>query len=271
MSTVALRSPRTSSLARLAGARKAPFPRFIAPCDPVQHETPPVGPGWLYEIKVDGYRAQLHVHRGDVRVYSRRGLDWTAQFSAIADAAASLTDHDLVIDGEAVVYGATGLPDFQQLRRELGEHKSGRLAYHAFDLLYLDGYDLRGVAYVERKRRLEALLGKAPETFIYVEYLEANGRRVFAHGCEMGLEGLVAKRADAPYRSGRSDAWVKVKCVKSETFPIVAFVEKLGARPRKIASLYVGKREGGKLLYAGKARSGYTETVARELRERLDP
>jgi bifunctional non-homologous end joining protein LigD len=169
MSTVALRSPRTSSLARLVGARKAPFPGFIAPCDPVQHETPPAGPGWLYEIKVDGYRAQLHVHRGDARVYSRRGLDWTGQFSTIADAAASLTDHDLVIDGEAVVYGATGLPDSQQLRRELGEHKSGRLAYHAFDLLYLDGYDLRGVAYVERKRRLEALPGKASRTFVYVE------------------------------------------------------------------------------------------------------
>src|SRR5712671_4691312 len=197
MSTVALRSSPVSSLARLRGARKAAFPRFIAPS----------GPGWLYEIKADGYRAQLHVRGGDVRVYSRRGLDWTAQFSTIADAAATLADHDLVIDGEAVVYGATGLPDFQQLRRELGEHKSGRLVYHAFDLIYLDGYDLRGVAYVERKRRLEALLREAPKTFVYVEYLEAEGGRVFAHGCEMGLEGLVAKRADGSYRSGRSEAW----------------------------------------------------------------
>src|SRR4051812_22977002 len=215
MSPVALRSPPVSSLARRAGARKRPFPGFIAPCDPVQHETPPAEAGWLYEIKVDGYRAQLHVRHGNVRVYSRRGLDWTAQFSTIAQAAAALTGHDLVIDGEAVVYGAAGLPDFQQLRRELGEHKSGRLVYHAFDLLYLDGYDLRGVAYVERKRRLEALLGEAPKTFIYVEYLEADGRRVVAQGCKMGLEGVVAKRADAPYRSGRSETWVKVKCVKS--------------------------------------------------------
>src|SRR5438045_4775037 len=87
----------------------------------------------------------------------------------------------------------------------------------------------------------------------------------------MGLEGIVAKRVDAPYRSGRQDSWIKLKCVKSDTFPIIAFVEKLGARPRKIASLYVGRREGDRLLYAGKARSGYTETVAREIRERLDP
>ena len=94
---------------------------------------------------------------------------------------------------------------------------------------------------------------------------------MFEHACRIGLEGVVAKRVDATYRSGRQDSWIKLKCVKSDTFPIVAFVEKLGAHPRKIASLYVGRREGGRILYAGKARSGYTETIARELRERLDP
>jgi bifunctional non-homologous end joining protein LigD len=102
-------------------------------------------------------------------------------------------------------------------------------------------------------------------------YVEADGARVFEHACRMGLEGIVAKRVDAPYRSGRQDTWIKLKCVKSDTFPIVAFVEKLGAHPRKIASLYVGRWEGDRLVYAGKARSGYTETVAREVRERLDP
>ena len=111
----------------------------------------------------------------------------------------------------------------------------------------------------------------APPTLVYVDFLEADGTRVFEHACRMGLEGIVAKRVDAPYRSGRQDIWIKLKCVKSDTFPIVAFVEKLGARPRKIASLYVGRWEGDRLIYAGKARSGYTETVARELRERLDP
>ena len=106
---------------------------------------------------------------------------------------------------------------------------------------------------------------------MYVDFLEADGERVFEQACRMGLEGIVAKRVDTPYRSGRQDSWIKLKCVKSDTFPIIAFVEKLGARPRKIASLYVGRWEGDRLIYAGKARSGYTEAVARELRERLDP
>jgi bifunctional non-homologous end joining protein LigD len=118
---------------------------------------------------------------------------------------------------------------------------------------------------------LKSVLRKAPTTIAYVDYLEQDGARVFEQACRMGLEGIVAKRADTPYRSGRQDSWIKLKCVKSDTFPIVAFVEKLGAHPRKIASLYVGRREGQRLLYAGKARSGYTETVARQLRERLDP
>jgi len=138
----------------------------------------------------------------------------------------------MVIDGEAVVYGDTGRPDFQALRRELGGHKSSRVRYHAFDLLYLDGYDLRDVGYVERKRLLEEVLKRAPHTFVYVEYLKADGARVFEEACKLGLEGVVAKRGDAPYRSGRQESWIKLKCSKSETFPIVAFVEKLGGLTR---------------------------------------
>src|SRR5207237_2911696 len=135
-------------------------------------------------------------------------------------------------------------------------------------LLYLNGRDLRSLPLLERKQALKLLLRKAPSTIVYVDYLEEIGARVFEQACRMGLEGIVAKRADAPYRSGRQDSWIKLKCVKSDTFPIVAFVEKLGARPRKIASLYVGRRDGENLVYAGKVRTGYTEASARELRER---
>ena len=234
-------------------------------------ERPPRGADWAYEIKADGYRAQLHLEDGDVIVYSRTGLDWSEQFSSIAAAARKLNAKSAIIDGEAVVYGRGGLPDFQQLRRELGRKRSERVRYHAFDLLYLGGYDLRGAAYEDRKRLLQQVLKDAPETFIYVEALEADGEEVFANGCKLGLEGLVAKRLGQPYRSGRQESWIKLKCKKSETFPIVAFVEKLGAHPRKVASLYVGRRENGRLEYAGKVRTGYTETTARELRERLDP
>jgi bifunctional non-homologous end joining protein LigD len=271
MCALALRSSRSISLSRVRGARKAPVPDYIEPCDPTPREHAPTGSGWVYEIKGDGYRAQLRIREDEVRVYSRTGLDWTKQFSSIAAAAPALKAKTAIIDGEAVVYGTNGVPDFQQLRRELGGRKSERVRYHAFDLLYLDGYDLRGVPYIKRKKLLERLLNGAPETFIFVECIEADGNTVFEMACKLGVEGVIAKRMDAPYRSGRQENWIKLKCKKSETLPIVAFVEKLGAKPRKIASMYVGRREGGKLVYAGKVRTGYTENTARELRERLDP
>jgi bifunctional non-homologous end joining protein LigD len=269
MSVVALR-PSKPTLSRLDGARRSAFLKFIEPCDPTLRERPPAG-HWRWEIKADGYRAQLHLDRKQVIVFSRTGLDWTDQFSSLATAARSLKARAAVIDGEAVVYGKGGLPDFQQLRRELGARRSNRIRYHAFDLLYLDGYDLRNVAYASRKQVLKRLLDGAADPFVYVEDIAADGNEIFAKACAMGLEGLVGKRSDAPYRSGHASGWIKLKCKKSETFPIVAFVEKLGAHPRKVASLYVGRHANGSVVYAGKVRTGYTEATARELRERLDP
>jgi bifunctional non-homologous end joining protein LigD len=170
-----------------------------------------------------------------------------------------------------VVLGKTGLPDYQALERELGNRNSQRLAFYAFDLIYLNGRDLRRQPLIKRKAALQKLLAGAPEAVLYAEHLEVEGRAVFEHACRMGLEGIVSKRIDAPYRSGVQESWLKLKCIKSDTFPIVAFVEKLGANPRRIASLYIGRREGDRLTYAGKARSGYSEETARALRERLDP
>ena len=272
MCAVALkRSPRSRRFA-LRGAKPAPYPGFIAPCDPTLRERAPEGSDWLHEIKMDGYRAQLHIHDGRVRVFSRSGYDWTEQFSQIARAAEALSARELIIDGEATVVGKTGLPDFQALRRELAKKHTDRLIYMAFDLLYLDGHDLRGLQLIERKHALQEVLAKAPSKISYAEFVELqDGETVFRHACELGMEGIVSKRRDAPYRSGRQETWIKLKCIKSDTFPIVAFVEKLGARPRKIASLYVGRRDGERVLYAGKAGTGYTEKVARELREKLDP
>src|SRR3954467_15277871 len=249
MCAVALRQSRFG-VARVHGAIKAAIPGFIEPCDPTLRERPPRGEDWVYEIKGRRLpRPALHLRDGDAKVYSRTGLDWTQQFSSIAASADLLKANSAIVNGEAVVYGSGGLPDFQQLRRELGPKRSERVRYHAFDLLYLDGYDLRRVVYEERKRLLQRLLKDAPETFIYVEALAADGNLIFEKGCKLGLEGLVAKRLGQPYRSGRQESWIKLKCKKSETFPIVAFVEKLGARPRKVASLYVGRRQNGKLLY----------------------
>jgi bifunctional non-homologous end joining protein LigD len=238
------------------------MPGFIEPCDPTLHERAPTGSGWVYEIKTDGYRAQVHIRAKRVTVYSRSGYDWTDEFAPIAKAAARLKVREAIIDGEATVLGNTGLPDFQALRRELRNRQSKRLTFHAFDLLYLNGRDLRRAPLLERKEALKSVLDDGPPTLVYVDFLEGDGTRVFEQACRMGLEGIVAKRVDTPYRSGRQDSWIKLKCVKSDTFPIIAFVEKLGTRPRKIASLYIGRWEGDRLIYAGKARSGYTETVA---------
>jgi bifunctional non-homologous end joining protein LigD len=272
MPAVALRRSPRRRAAPIPGVKPARYPGFVGPCDPTLRERAPEGPEWLHEIKIDGYRGQLHVQAGRVRVYSRRGYDWTAQFHQIAKAAEALADRDLIIDGEATVLGNTGLPDFQALRRELAKKHSDRLTYLAFDLLYLDGYDLRRAPLIERRRALEDVLAQAPPTLVGAEYFDAGeGETLYRHACRMGLEGIVSKRRDSPYRSGRQESWIKLKCTKSDTFPIVAFVEKLGARPRRIASLYVGRHEGDRLVYAGKARSGYTLETARELRERLDP
>src|SRR3954463_5447335 len=271
MNDTAFQRARTGRRSKSLRAPKVPMQGFIEPCEPTLHERAPTGNEWVYEVKTDGYRAQVHLRDKRATIYSRSGYDWTDEFAPIAKAASKLKVREAIIDGEATVLGNTGLPDFQALRRELGNPESKRLIYHAFDLLYLNGRDLRRAPLLQRKEALKSMLEDGPPALVYVDFLEADGARVFEHACRMGLEGIVAKRVDAPYRSGRQDSWIKLKCTKSDTFPIVAFVEKLGARPRKIASLYVGRWDGDRLVYAGKARSGYTEAVAREFRERLDP
>jgi bifunctional non-homologous end joining protein LigD len=225
----------------------------------------------VHEIKFDGYRTQAHLQKGQPTIYTRAGYDWTLRFQPIADALTALPANELILDGEAVVADSRGIPDFGLLHADLAAGRKGRLLYYAFDLLYLDGFDLRPVPLSERKRALAELLAGASERILYAEHLQGDGAEIYDRACGMGLEGILSKQLEAPYHSGRTESWVKVKCGKRDAFPIVAFVEKLGAKPRRIASLYVGRREGDQLLYAGKVRSGYTEAVARNLRERLEP
>ncbi|HYC65103.1 MAG TPA: DNA ligase D [Reyranellaceae bacterium] len=245
-------------------------PGFIPFCDPTEVARPPTGEEWLHEIKWDGYRAQAHRDGDAVTVYSRSGLGWSDQFVTIARALPRLPGRSVILDGEAVVLGEGGRPDFQQLRRRLAD-PGAPVLYYVFDLLWLDGKDMRALPLVERKRRLKRLLAKPPPGMIYVDHLDVEGREVYEHGCRLGLEGIVSKKADAPYKSGRQSHWLKAKCRLTGTYPVIAFVEKLEARPRRIASLYVGRREGDRLLYAGKVVSGFTAESYRELRELLDP
>ncbi len=151
MRAVTLERPGSRAPARW---RSSPIPSYVQPCDPVLRKVPPSGDEWLYEIKWDGYRAQLHISGSDITVYSRKGFNWTDQFAAIAGAAKKLCVREAIIDGEAVVLGSKGIADFQALRRELRKEESDKLTYYAFDLLWLNGKDLRGLPLIERKARL---------------------------------------------------------------------------------------------------------------------
>lgn len=160
----------------------------------------------MHEIKWDGYRVQAHLADGKVTIYTRRGNDWTRQFRPIADAVSKLSAKRAIIDGEAVVLGANGVADFHELRREL-DGRSRRLRLQAFDLLAIAGGDLRPLPLLDRKARLEKLLAGAPPSIAYVDHMTGDSARILAHACRMGIEGIVSKRADSPYRSGRTTAW----------------------------------------------------------------
>jgi bifunctional non-homologous end joining protein LigD len=272
MSRAAARRSETVAVARVQGAKSAPFPDFIDPCLATLRHAAPTGAEWLHEIKLDGYRTQAHIHSGRAAIYTRRGYDWTDRFSSITEALRALPAKEAILDGEVVVLDDRGASDFHRLQEDLAKRRSDRLTYFAFDLLYLDGFDLRSTPLVHRKQLLAELLHGLSSTRVRLsEHIEADGLAVFERACSMRLEGIVSKQRDSPYRSGRQELWLKSKCTKSDSYPIVAFVEKLGAKPRRIASLYIGRREGDRLLYAGKVRTGYTDEVARHVREYLDP
>ena len=259
---------RQNRFAHFAGGREAAFPDFIEPAHPTQHDRPPTGDKWVHEIKVDGYRAQIHMKKGGARVFSRRGNDWTERFSSIAHSAKRLPVGEAVIDGEVIVATPDGLSDFSALQTELANDRSDRMTFYAFDLIYADGYDLRRAALVDRKAALSGLLAKSPRgCFLFADHVELDGVTVFGRACAMGVEGVVSKLRDSPYQSGRIDTWRKALCRKRDTFPVIGFIAE---QPRSIAALYLGRREGEELLYAGKAGTGFTFETARLLREKLN-
>ncbi len=248
----------------LPGAAPAPHPGFVAPCEPRLRRSPPTGERWLSEIKHDGYRVQAQLEGGRARLFTRRG---TPRFAALASALTDLPANNLVLDGEVIVQGETGVADFDALQADLASGRSERMVYFAFDLLYLDGFDLRNAPLIERKRILAALLDEAKsDCFHLAQHLEVAPALVFEQACAMGLEGIVCKLRDAPYRSGDRASWLKIKCVKHGVFPIIGFIP----APSAIAALHLARREGKALAYAGRAGTGFTQKSARELRQVLD-
>jgi bifunctional non-homologous end joining protein LigD len=243
---------------------KTPFPGFIAPALASKIDKVPSGDRWLHEIKFDGYRVQLRIANDDIKVFTRRGYDWTNRFRKVADDAYLINAGSAIIDGEVVVPAEDGTTDFSVLQNEL-KGKSTRIVLVAFDLLYLNGRDLRKLPLVERKAVLKKLIEKTPIQFS--ESFELDGREMFRHACRVGLEGVVSKVRDSRYPSDRTNDWVKVTCAQRETLPIAGFA----LDGNKWDGIYVGREKAGRLIYAGKVDHGFTPETEKELRARLKP
>jgi len=240
------------------------MPGFIKPQLATLKSKAPKGDQWLHEIKFDGYRVQAHLSAGKKKVYTRNGLDWTKRFSVIAGALD--VPGQAIIDGEVVVIHE-GRTNFSELQAELAAGRQDRLVYYAFDLLWRDG-DLRRLPQLERKQALSDLLGENDINLpiIYSEHLIGDGQEMFDHAAKLNFEGIISKSAQAPYRSERTEAWLKIKTVQKGKFPVIGFVKD----PTGVAALYLGKRDGNDLVYMGKVGTGWSRTVSSQIRKQLD-
>ena len=187
-------------------------PGFIEPCLPTPSHRVPVGPGWVYEIKHDGYRLMVRKSGDRVRIYTRRGVDWTKRFPRIVSSMGKLRAETILLDGEGVICDDKGLAIFDKLHSKLNDES---VMLYAFDLLELNGDDCRQLRLDERKLRLRKLLRKRSDGILYSDHMANDGQLVFEHACQFGCEGIVAKRADSIYRSGHSKSWLKIKNPKS--------------------------------------------------------
>jgi bifunctional non-homologous end joining protein LigD len=252
---------------------RTPPPAFVKPQLASLAAGAPAGDGWLHELKHDGYRCQLRVEAGSVVVRTRGGHDWTHRFARVAEAAAALPVASALIDGEAVALDEHGVSRFGLLRRALEAGDGAAVSFYAFDLLHLDGEDLRGLPLRERKRRLEALLPRPGEGAVrYSDHVLGRGAELWEAACRLGAEGLVAKRADAPYRSGRTTSWLKVKCTARQEVVVGGFMPVRGRRTG-LGALPVGTYEGDprRLAFAGKVGTGWGEEEAERILAALEP
>ena len=224
-------------------------PAFIAPQAPTLTAEPPTEAGWIHEIKHDGYRTLLRLERRSFQAFSRNGYDWSSKYRPVLDACRGLHCQLAMIDGEMIVQDAKGISDFAALRGAI-EDEPHRLVFYAFDLLFLDGHDLRQVPLIERRGKLAELIPTDPKSHIqFSEHLEGDGASIFRWACSMGLEGIVSKRVLGRYRSGPSKEWLKTKNVVESDFILLGTDCDKDGKP--IA--YLGREEEGRLQFAGRA------------------
>lgn len=255
------------------------FPGFIPPQLAQPASAPPGGGDWVYEIKLDGYRIQIHI-RSDkshgkagrrAQLFTRKGLDWSHRMPDIARAATQLGAESAILDGEAVALDEKGISNFAALQAAFQQQTRREITYFAFDLLHLDGHNLRQLSLLQRKKLLAELLAQsdAQGPIRLSEHIESDGKQVFAKACELGAEGIVAKVGSSKYLSGRNHLWLKLKCILQQEFVIGGFTlpAKGGAG---IGALLLGYYDGAKLRYAGRTGTGFTQQTHKMLRRRLD-
>ena len=267
--------PAPDRSAVLKDAPREKMPGFLAPELATSVEQPPEGEAWLHELKLDGYRIQVHIDENAgkrrVRLFTRKGLDWTHRMKDVAAAAALLPVRAAILDGEVVVLTENGTTSFADLQAAFDEGAAHPLTYFAFDLLHLDGHNTRTLPLERRKTILETLLQElnGQDTLRYSSHLRSNGGAMFRRACQMGAEGIVSKLATAPYRSERSRQWLKSKCVMQQEFVVGGFTP-LSNGSHGIGSLLLGYYKDGNLIYAGRTGTGFNRKTHALLRDRLE-
>jgi bifunctional non-homologous end joining protein LigD len=249
-----------------------PLPGFVSPSLATLSDKAPEIGNWIHEIKFDGYRIQARLEDGEVKLLTRGGLDWTHKFPDVAKAVAGLPADTALIDGELVVNDERGVSSFSALQQALKSGDSGAMSYYVFDLLHLNGDDLRPLPLTHRKAALAQLLKKAGDTgpIHLSESIEEPGPVLVKHAYKLGLEGIISKRANASYHSGRSHDWLKTKCSDRQEFVIAGFAPS-AADKHSVGALILGVYKGKRLIYAGRAGTGFTHPTARDLYRRFKP
>jgi bifunctional non-homologous end joining protein LigD len=260
--------------ARAARPPKAPLPDKLSPQLATLATGVPPGGDWVYEMKFDGYRLLARIERGRARLFTRNGHDWSDRMPALVGQLESLGLKSGWLDGEIVVIGDNGAPSFNALQNAFDRARTGAIRYYLFDMPFCNGEDLRALPLRERRERLQALLGAHPADQLHFSIaLEADATTALQAACRLQLEGVIAKRADAPYVTRRSDTWLKLKCSQRQEFVIAGFTDRKGdPRAAQIGSLLLGVHDAaGKLVFAGSVGTGWDGKAAAELKQRLLP
>ncbi|MEO6923862.1 MAG: non-homologous end-joining DNA ligase, partial [Bryocella sp.] len=243
-------------------------PDFIPPQLAMEATGPPAQVGWLHEIKLDGYRIQARKSGSKVQMLTRKGLDWTHRMPRLAVEIATLPVEDATIDGEVVVLAPDGTTSFADLQAAFNDGSAHTLTYFAFDLMHVNGRNTRKLSLLDRKQLLAEVLHNAPEGVRFSDHLDTGGEAMFQRACELHAEGIISKRADAPYFSGRNHDWLKSKCLRGQEFVIGGYGESSEGADR-IGSLLLGYYDGGKLRYAGRTGTGFTHETRHQLQSEL--